>query len=174
MGYRNLRDCVADLARTGQLVRIEAEIDPYLEMAEIHRRVYQARGPALYFANVKGCDFPMVSNLFGTIERTRFLFRDTLAAVRHLVELKIDPSAFWKNPWRYRDVPGTLFHALPRIVSNGPILAHQTNISRLPQLQCWPRDGGAFVTLPLVYTEDASRPGWRHSNLGMYRVQLAC
>jgi 4-hydroxy-3-polyprenylbenzoate decarboxylase len=173
MGYRNLRQCLADLERSGQLVRIEAEIDPYLEMAEIHRRVYQARGPALYFARVKGCEFPMVSNLFGTIERTRFLFRDTLAAVRHLVELKIDPSAFWKDPWRYRDVPRTLFHTLPRFVPDGPILAHQTTVRRLPQLQCWPRDGGAFITLPQVYTEDANRPGWRHSNLGMYRVQLS-
>ena len=115
MGYRNLRDCLADLERTGQLVRIDAEIDPYLEMAEIQRRVYAAGGPALYFASVKGCAFPMVSNLFGTLERTRFLFRDTLAAVRHLVELKIDPAAFWKHPWRYRDVPGTLLHALPQL-----------------------------------------------------------
>ena len=93
MGYRNLRACLADLERTGQLVRIEAEIDPYLEMAEIQRRVYAAGGPALYFARVKGCAFPMVSNLFGTIERTRFLFRDALAAVRHLVELKVDAAA---------------------------------------------------------------------------------
>ena len=62
--------------------------------------VYAAGGSALYFANVKGCAFPMVSNLFGTIERTRFLFRDALTAVRRLVELKIEPSGFWKNPWR--------------------------------------------------------------------------
>jgi 4-hydroxy-3-polyprenylbenzoate decarboxylase len=173
MGYRNLRHCLADLERAGQLVRIEEEIDPYLEMAEVHRRVHEAGGPALYFARVKGCEFPAVSNLFGTIERARFLFRDTLAAVRHLVELKIDPSAFWKNPWRYRDVPRTLFHTLPRFVSGGPVLAHQTTVGQLPQVQCWPRDGGAFVTLPEVYTEDADRPGWRHSNLGMYRVQLS-
>src|SRR4051794_4147128 len=125
MGYRNLRDCVADLERAGQLVRIEQEIDPYLEMAAVHRRVYEAGGPALYFARVRGCDFPMVSNLFGTLERTRFLFRDTLAAVRHLVELKTDPAAFWKDPWRFRDVPGALLHALPRRVKNGPVLAHQ-------------------------------------------------
>src|SRR5437588_12188939 len=105
MGHRNLRECIADLERTGQLVRIEQEIDPHLEAAEIQRRVYQAKGPALYFARVKGCRFPMASNLFGTIERTRFLFRDTLAAVRHLVELKIDPGAFWKKPLRYRAVP---------------------------------------------------------------------
>jgi 4-hydroxy-3-polyprenylbenzoate decarboxylase len=173
MGYRNLRACLADLERTGQLVRIEQEIDPYLEMAEAHRRVHEAGGPALYFARLKGCDFPAVSNLFGTPQRARFLFRDTLATVRRLVELKIDPGAFWKNPWAYRGVPGALLHALPKRVKGGPILAQQTTVGRLPQLQCWPRDGGAFVTLPLVYTEDADRPGWRHSNLGMYRVQLS-
>jgi 4-hydroxy-3-polyprenylbenzoate decarboxylase len=173
MGYRNLRDCIADLERTGQLIRIEQEIDPDLEMAEIHRRVYEAGGPALLFTRVKGCSFPMVSNLFGTPQRIRYLFRDTLQAVRHLVELKIDPRRFWKNPWRYRDVPGALLHALPKQVTNGPILAHQTTIRELPQLRCWPMDGGAFITLPVVYTEDVDRPGWRHSNLGMYRVQLS-
>jgi 4-hydroxy-3-polyprenylbenzoate decarboxylase len=173
MGYRSLRECISDLERTGQLVCIEREIDPYLEAAEAHRRVYQARGPAVFFARVKGCRFPMVSNLFGTIERTRFLFRDTLQAVRHLVELKIDPSSFFCRPWRYRDVPWTLWHLRPKFVRTGPVLAHETTVSQLPQLQCWPRDGGAFITLPQVYTEDADRPGWRHSNLGMYRVQLS-
>jgi 4-hydroxy-3-polyprenylbenzoate decarboxylase len=173
MGYRSLQECLADLERTRQLIRIEQEIDPYLEAAEVQRRVYQARGPALLFARVKGCRFPMASNLFGTIERTRFLFRDTLQAVRHLVELKIDPSSFFRRPWRYRDVPLTLWHLRPKFVRGGPVLAHQTTISELPQLECWPRDGGPFITLPQVYTEDADRPGWRHSNLGMYRVQLA-
>jgi 4-hydroxy-3-polyprenylbenzoate decarboxylase len=173
MGYRTLRACIADLERTGQLVRIEQEIDPDLEMAEIHRRVCAAGGPALYFARVKGCAFPMVGNLFGTPERIRWLFRDTLAAVRRLVELKIDPSAFWKNPWRFRDVPRTLWHVLPRFVRGGPLFAHQTTIAQLPHLRCWPKDGGAFVTLPEVYTEDPDRPGWRHSNLGTYRVQLS-
>jgi 4-hydroxy-3-polyprenylbenzoate decarboxylase len=173
MGYRNLRECVSDLERRGQLVWIEPEIDPHLEMAEVQRRVYAAGGPALYFERVKGCAFPMVSNLFGTPDRTRFLFRDTLAAVRRLVELKIDPAAFWKNPWRYRDVLSVLWHTLPRRVRTGPILARQTTVSQLPQLQCWPHDGGAFITLPQVYTEDVDQPGWRHSNLGMYRVQLS-
>jgi 4-hydroxy-3-polyprenylbenzoate decarboxylase len=173
MGYRSLRACVADLERSRQLVRIEEEIDPDLEMAEVHRRVYAAGGPALYFARVKGCAFPAVSNLFGTPARIRYLFRDTLAAVRRLAELKIDPSAFWKGPWRFRDVPRTLWHMLPRSVRGGPVFAHQTAVSQLPQLRCWPRDGGAFVTLPQVYTEDPDRPGWRHSNLGMYRVQMS-
>jgi 4-hydroxy-3-polyprenylbenzoate decarboxylase len=173
MGYWNLRACLADLDRAGQLVRINQEVDPYLEAAEIQRRVYQAGGPAVFYARVKGCRFPLVSNLFGTIERTRFLFRDTLRAVRHLVELKVDPAAFWKNPLGYRDVPRTLLHMRPRTVTTGPVLAHQTTIDQLPQLVSWPCDGGAFITLPQVFTEDADRPGWRHSNLGMYRVQLS-
>src|SRR5271166_5211890 len=139
MGYPSLRACVEDLERTKQLVRLEEEIDPFLEAAAIQRRVYQARGPALYFARVKGCRFPMVSNLFGTLERTRFLFRDTLDAVRHLVELKVDPQAFWKRPFRYRDVPRTLWHLRPKFVSGGPIVAHQTGIDQLPQLVSWPR-----------------------------------
>src|SRR3712207_5477839 len=148
MGYRNLRQCIDDLERHGQLVRIESEIDPHLEAAEIHRRVYRAGGPAIYFARVKGCRFPMVSNLFGTIERTRFLFRDTLEAVRHLVELKIEPPSLFRRPWRYRDVPRTLWHLRPKRVKGGPVLARQTTIRELPQLQSWPRDGGAFITLP--------------------------
>ena len=127
--YSSLRACVTDLERTGQLVRIEQEIDPHLEAAEIQRRVYQAGGPAVFYARVKGCLFPMVSNLFGTLERTRFLFRDTLDAVRHLVELKIDPSAFWRNPWRYRDVPRSLWFLHPKRVSTGPGQTALTRIS---------------------------------------------
>jgi 4-hydroxy-3-polyprenylbenzoate decarboxylase len=173
MGYASLRQCVADLERTRQLVRIDAEIDPYLEAAEIQRRVYQAGGPALLYTRVKGCRFSMVSNLFGTLDRTRFLFRDMLRAVQHLVALKVDPASFWKAPWRYRDVPRTLWHLRPKFVRSGPVLEQETTVRALPQLVCWPRDGGAFVTLPQVYTEDADRPGWRHSNLGMYRVQLS-
>ena len=173
MGYPSLRACVADLERTGQLVRIDDEIDPHLEAAEIQRRVFLANGPAVYFARVKGCQFPMVSNLFGTLDRTRFLFRDMLDAVRHLVELKIDPANFFKDPWRYRDVPRTLWYLRPKFVRSGPILDATTTIGALPQLVSWPCDGGAFITLPQVYTEDGDRPGWRHSNLGMYRVQLS-
>ena len=61
----------------------------------------------------------------------------------------------------------------PRYVSRGPVFDHEIRVSDLPQIWSWPRDGGPFITLPQVYTEDPARPGWRHSNLGMYRVQLA-
>jgi 4-hydroxy-3-polyprenylbenzoate decarboxylase len=172
MGYPSLQACIADLERTRQLVRIEDEIDAHLEAAEIQRRVYQAGGPALLFTRVKGCRFPMASNLFGTLERTRFLFRDMLDTVRHLVELKIDPANFWRNPWRYRDVPRALWYLRPKFVRSGPIFDATTTIRELPQLVSWPNDAGGFVTLPQVYTEDVEQPGWRHSNLGMYRIQL--
>jgi 4-hydroxy-3-polyprenylbenzoate decarboxylase len=172
MGYSSLQACIADLERTKQLVRIDDEIDARLEAAEIQRRVYQAGGPALLFTRVKGCKFPMASNLFGTLERTRFLFCDMLDTVRHLVELKIDPANFFKNPWRYRDAPRALWYLRPKFVRTGPILDATTTIRELPQLVSWPNDAGGFVTLPQVYTEDVDQPGWRHSNLGMYRIQL--
>ncbi len=105
MAYRNLRECVADLERNRQLVRIDAPIDPHLELAEIQRRLYRAQAPAVLFTRIKGCRFPMLANLFGTLERTRFLFRDSLETVRKLVELKGDPSQLAKRPWRYLSAP---------------------------------------------------------------------
>ncbi len=173
MGYRSLKECVTDLERHKRLVRIDAEIDPHLEAAQIQRRVYAAGGPALLFANVKGCRFPMVSNLFGTIERTRFLFRDSLDAVRHLVELKIDPGELARRPFRYLDLPRTLWSMWIRRARSGPVVECETTVDQLPRLQCWPDDGGTFITLPQVYTEHPDLPGFKNSNLGMYRVQLS-
>ncbi len=173
MGYRNLGECVADLERSGRLVRVEHPIDPHLELAEVQRRLYRARGPAVLFTRPKGTAFPMLANLFGTVERTRFLFRDALAGVRKLVDLKADPGRALRRPWRYCDLPRLLWRLRPKVVQSGPVLAHRTTVSQLPQLKCWPADGGAFVTLPQVYTENPDRPGWAKSNLGMYRVQLS-
>ncbi|MDW7644744.1 MAG: UbiD family decarboxylase [Desulfuromonadales bacterium] len=173
MGYKNLRECVRDLEARGELVRIECEIDPNLEAAAIQRRVYQAGGPALYFARVKGSRFPMVGNLFGTLERTRTIFRDTLDTLARLADLKINPASFLKNPLKYAGVPRGALHLLPKRVKSGPILAGRTSLSQLPQLKSWPDDGGAFITLPQVYSESIRNPGWRQSNLGMYRVQIS-
>jgi 4-hydroxy-3-polyprenylbenzoate decarboxylase len=173
MAYASLRECVDDLSRHGHLVRIEQEVDANLEAAAIHRRVFRAGGPAVYFARVKGCRFPMVSNLFGTMPRARFIFRHTLEAVRRVVELKVDPGAFWKRPFRYARVPFTALSMLPRQVGDGPVMARKARLSELPALKCWPADGGPFITLPQVYTEDPERPGAMASNLGMYRIQLS-
>jgi len=173
MGYRNLQEVVRDLEQTRSLVRISVEIDPHLEAAAIHRRVYAAGGPALLFERVQGCRFPLLSNLFGTSERVHFLFRDTLDAVRQLVELKSDPTAFLKRPWHYRRVPSAAWTMRPKSVRSGSVLQHRIGVAELPQVVSWPNDGGPFVTLPEVYTEDSDAPGLMKSNLGMYRVQLA-
>lgn len=173
MGYLNLAAAVADLERTGQLRRIDAEIDPRLEAGAIQRRAAAAGGPALLFANVKGARFPMLANLFGTLERTRFLFRDTLRSLEALFALKADPMELLRRPWRYAGVPRVLWNTRPRSVATGPVLAGRCALSDLPQVVSWPRDGGAYVTLPQVYTEDPDRPGFSRSNLGMYRVQIS-
>jgi 4-hydroxy-3-polyprenylbenzoate decarboxylase len=173
MGYASLRECVDDLERTGRLVRVESEVDPRLEAAEIQRRVYAAGGPALYFARTKGSRFPMVSNLFGTLERAEWIFRDTLAGVRALVAAKVDPADIVRSPRLAAKLPAAALHLLPRWVSSGPVLAREARVSDLPQLISWPDDGGPFLTLPQVHTEDPDAPGFARSNLGMYRVQLA-
>lgn len=174
MGYATLRECVEDLERHGHLVRIDAEIDPHLELAEIQRRAYAAGAPALYFARVKGTAFPVLGNLFGTLPRARFIFRDALASVQRLIELKADPSRPLRQPLRYLGVPWTAWTMLPkRAWGSAAVLAHQTQIRALPQIVCWPADGGAFVTLPEVYTEHPDAPGHMRSNLGMYRIQLS-
>lgn len=173
MIHRNLADAVADLERHGHLVRVDHPIDPHLEMAEIQRRLYAHGGPAVLFTRPVGTRFPMLANLFGTLDRTRFLFRHTIPTVKKLVTLKADPGGAAKRFWQYWDVPLHALKTLPKLVRTGPVLANRIPLSQLPQLKSWPNDGGAFVTLPLVYTEHPDRPGWQKSNLGMYRVQLS-
>lgn len=173
MGYKSMAACVADLERNGHLIRIKEEVDPNLQMASIHLRVHAAKGPAILFENVKGTKFPAVSNLFGTLERSRFMFRDSLDLVKKMVQLKGDPSIALKNPLNYTGVPFAAINALPiKSKFSKPILKNTTQIDQLPLIKHWPMDGGAYVTLPIVYTEDADKPGVMNSNLGMYRIQL--
>jgi len=164
---------IDDLAAAGHLVSLEDEISPNLEAAEIQRRVYAAGGPAVFFKNVTGCRFPLVSNLFGTLERARYMFRDTYDAVRRAIELKIDPTVAFRQPLRYWSAPLTAWRMQPKRVTRGAVLASEIRVGELPQVRSWPDDGGPFITLPQVYTEDISQPGFGKSNLGMYRVQLA-
>jgi 4-hydroxy-3-polyprenylbenzoate decarboxylase len=173
MGYRSLKHCLGDLERTGQLVRIDRLIDPHLEAAAIQRRVHEAGGPAILFANVRGSPVPLASNLFGTMARVRFLFRDTLQSVQQLVQLKTNLGSALRHPWRYRGAVRSAYAMLPKRVRRGPVLDRETSIGELPQIQSWPEDGGAFITLPQVYSEDVRQPGLQHSNLGMYRVQIS-
>jgi len=173
MGYRNTRECLDALEARGDLVRIEKSVDADLEIGAIQRRVFKANGPALLFGNVRGCRFPMAANLYGTRERMRFIFRDTVEMVERLMKLKLDPMECLRHPWRYLGAPRTAWHTMPRTVSDGPVMANETAISSLPALKSWPMDGGPYVTLPQVYSENPAAPGFAGSNLGMYRVQLS-
>ncbi|WP_199119026.1 UbiD family decarboxylase [Pedobacter sp. ASV28] len=173
MGYKSLAQCVDDLEKHGHLIRIKEEVDPYLEMADIHLSVYEKQGPALLFENVKGSPFKAVSNLFGTIERSKFMFRDSLASVKQLVELRSDPIKALKNPFKYAGTGLAALSALPLKQSLFKQVFQKTTISRLPQIVNWPMDGGPFITMPQVFTEDVDKPGVMNGNLGMYRIQLA-
>jgi 4-hydroxy-3-polyprenylbenzoate decarboxylase len=173
MAYSSLEACLLDLERTGQLLRIKEEVDPYLEMAAIHLRIFEQKGPAILFEKVKGSKFRAASNIFGTLERSEFIFRDTLPAVKQLIDIKINPLAAIQNPIKSLAALPAAFNALPNSYPiTKPVLFEEINISDLPLIHHWPMDGGAFVTLPQVYTEDADKPGIGNSNLGMYRIQL--
>jgi len=174
MAYNSLEACLLDLEANRQLIRIKEEVDPHLEMAAIHLRVHEAGGPALLFQQVKGSKFRAASNIFGTIERSKFIFRDTLSLVQQLIELKNEPIKAIKNPIKNFSAGMAALKALPlKNPISKPVLFQQIQIEDIPQIQHWPMDGGAFVTLPQVYTEDIEQPGILNANLGMYRIQLS-
>ncbi len=173
MAYSSLEACLLDLEQNGQLIRIKEEVDPYLEMASIHLRIHEQKGPAILFEKVKGSKFRAVSNIFGTLERSEFIFRKTLPQVKQLIAMKIDPMAALKNPLKSLAALPAAINALPiKNPLKQPVVYEEIQIEDLPLIQHWPMDGGAFVTLPQVYTEDADKPGIGNANLGMYRIQL--
>jgi UbiD family decarboxylase len=169
----SLRDFIDTLRRENELLTVDTPVDPYLEIAEIHRRVISRGGPALLFTNVKDSSFPVVTNLFGTSRRLELAFgRRPLDFVRDLVNLadRLMPPSL-----------GTVWQARPLITQSLKIGLKNTRhapvleclqkpamLSSLPMLTSWHSDGGPFVTLPLVYTE---HPEGKGHNLGMYRIQ---
>ena len=170
--YTTLEACIIDLERHGHLIRIKEEVDPLLEMAAIHLRVFEAGGPALFFENVKGTRYKAVSNLFGTLERSKFIFRHTWASTENVIALRNDPIKALKRPFSHVNAALAATRALPMRSSRGAAGFEEISITDLPLIQHWPMDGGAFVTLPQVFTEDPDKPGVMNANLGMYRVQL--
>lgn len=173
MSYTSLEECLLDLEKNGHLVRIKEEVDPYLEMAAVHLRIHEAGGPALLFENVKGTGYRAASNIFGSLERSKFIFRDTLASVQKLIELKNDPVKALKQPFKNLNTGLAALKALPlKNPASKAVMAAEIKITDLPLIHHWPKDGGAFVTLPQVYTEDIEQPGIMKANLGMYRIQL--
>lgn len=176
MSFRSTRSVVEDLRANGRLIEVSDEVDPHLELAEIHRRVYRSGGPALIFTNVRGCKFPVATNLFGTLDRAKFMFRHTFKAVQLAVQLKVDPSQAMRHLWSLPALAMTAMSMRPKRVHRTAVQANACQLSDLPHVTCWPDDGGAFVTLPQVLSQSPSLAGKKQSlsdiNLGMYRVQL--
>ncbi len=171
--HRNLRTFIDALRNEGEIIEISTEVDPYLELAEIHRRVIDDQGKALLFTNVKGSTFPVVTNLFGTVRRIEIAFgKRPLDFVKRAVEMVdiVLPPKLGKL-WNYRDMGATALRLGTKKVRNAPVLESrqkEVDLDKLPLLQLWHEDGGHFVTLPLVYTES---PLSGKPNLGMYRIQ---
>jgi UbiD family decarboxylase len=172
--FPDLRSFIDTLRRDGSIVTVEAPVDPYLEAAEIHRRVIAANGPALLFTNVKGSPFRLVTNLFGTARRAELAFGERpLRLIRrlvHLAETLLPPTP--RKLWDARDLGMELLRVGTRRVPYAPVVERVTSdvrLDHLPIITSWPEDGGPFITLPLVYTTHPHRPG---HNLGMYRMQV--
>lgn len=171
--HKNLRSFLDELRKEDQLVEIGAEVDPYLEIAEIHRRVIAEQGKALFFRNVKGSRFPVVTNLFGTSKRIDLAFgkrpKDFVRRLAEAAERLIPPKP--KTLWNYRDLALSALRLGTRAVRSGPVLERRqthVDLEAIPFTQLWPEDGGSFNTLGLVYTES---PKDRKHNLGIYRMQ---
>jgi UbiD family decarboxylase len=171
--HRNLRSLLELLRRENDLVTVEAEVDPCLELAEVHRRVIGRGGPALLFRNVKGSRYPVVTNLFGTERRIGLAFGPKPEAlVRravHVAESLLPPRP--AALWRQRALALEALKLGTRRVRRAPvteIVDRPARLEELPVLTTWQEDGGPFFTLPLVYTE---HPTAGKHNLGMYRMQ---
>ncbi|MGE4603116.1 MAG: UbiD family decarboxylase [Planctomycetota bacterium] len=170
---RNLGGYLEDLRSADDLVEIDVPVDPHLEVAEIHRRVIAAEGPALLFRNPIGSRFPLVTNLFGAQRRVQIGFGDHgqqfLERLVHLAETMMPPTL--AKFWGARDVAKTLLRVGLKTRSHGPVLEVQDprmTLDDLPITTSWSGDGGPFITLPLTYTE---HPRDHRHNLGIYRLQ---
>jgi len=170
---KNLRHFISALRSENEIIDINTPVDPNLEIAEIHRRIAAEGGPALFFHNVKGSRFPVVTNLFGSKKRVELAFpHDPKLWIEKLTSIISDtPPLSLKGLWQNRHTLSPLRHMGTSVKRSNPVLQEsmkEVDLESLPLLKLWPRDGGHFMTLPLVYTEP---PGGGPSNLGIYRLQ---
>lgn len=171
--HSDLRSFLQTLQKENEIIEISAEVDPYLEIAEIHRRVIESDGKALLFTNVKNSRFPVVTNLFGTVKRIELAFGKTpqrfVERAVEMVETIIPPTP--RKLWQYRDIAKSALKLGTKRTRNAPVLESRqptVDLEAIPFLKLWPEDGGHFNTLPLVYTES---PTTGKHNLGIYRMQ---
>jgi 4-hydroxy-3-polyprenylbenzoate decarboxylase len=172
MAYKNLQQCISDLQKKGELRIISEEVSPDLDMASIHLDEFKEGKKTLLFESIKRSKYRSVSNLFGTLDRGKFIFRNSIDVVKDLITLKLNPISALKNPVKSLFTIINGIYSIPKKVSF-PKSFKEIKIEDLPQIKCWKEDGGAFITLPQVYSEDLENPGILNSNLGMYRIQLS-
>ncbi len=172
--HRNLRSFLDSLRRENDLITVEVEVDPYLELAEIHRRVIERAGPALLFTRVKGSRFPVVTNLFGTQKRIELAFgprpEQFVKELVRVAETLIPPKP--AKLWQHRKLGREFLRLGTRTTSRAPITSEidrPASLKELPVITTWHEDGGPFITLPLVYTE---HPVTKQHNMGIYRMQV--
>jgi 4-hydroxy-3-polyprenylbenzoate decarboxylase len=174
MAFSDLRDWLDHLRRHGELVEVTAEVDPSLEIAEITDRVTKAGGPALLFTNVRGSSMPLLINQFGTERRMCMaLGVERLDDLGGLVSdvLEMTPPEGFIGKIRALGKLKSIADSRPKVVGSGPcqeVVLDPPSLDSLPIMTCWPGDGGPYITLPAVITNDP-RTGTR--NVGMYRVQ---
>jgi 4-hydroxy-3-polyprenylbenzoate decarboxylase len=178
--YADLRGFISFLESRGELKRIAAEVDPYLEMTEICDRTLRAQGPALLFENPKGHNTPVLANLFGTPERVAMgMGQDNIGALREVGELlaylrQPDPPRGFREAWEKMPVLRQAMNMSPKQVRNAPCQQHvksgnDVDLYSIPIQTCWPGDAAPLVTWPLVITRG---PNKERQNLGIYRMQL--
>jgi len=177
MAYKDLHEFISLLETRGELVRIKTMVDPELEITEITDRVSKALGPALLFENVKGSDFPVLINAYGTIKRMAMSLQvehldDIGAEITELLQMADNVPTTMLGKVKLLPRLAELSSFFPRMVKSGScqeVVSMQPDLDQFPILKCWPQDAGRFITLPQVYTRNP-RTGKR--NLGMYRLQV--
>ncbi|MCD6255052.1 MAG: menaquinone biosynthesis decarboxylase [Deltaproteobacteria bacterium] len=177
MAYRDLNEFISDLEKKGELLHIKEPVSPYLEITEITDRVCKEHGPALLFENVRGYNIPVLTNAFGSYRRMCLAL-----GVNRLEEIGEEIDHFFQA-----EAPDSLIKKLklipklkrlsnvfPKLVKKAPcqevvLMDREVDLGKFPILHCWPKDGGPFITLPLVFTK---HPITGVRNVGMYRLQV--
>lgn len=180
MAFRDLRDFIELLEREGELKRISAEVDPYLEVTEISDRVLRSGGPALLFENPKGSSIPLLANLFGNTRRIALAMGqedlEGLRDVGHLLAFLKEPTPpkGWKDLWQSLPSYKSVLNVAPNVKKSAPcqqvvIEEDDVDLSMFPIQTCWPEDVAPLLTWPLVITKGPEKD---RQNLGIYRMQL--
>ena len=173
MPYKSLESALLDLEKHGMLLRISEEVSPDLLMPKIAEIATREALPALLFEHVQNSPFRAAANIFGTLERTHFLFRKTLCAAKAAIDFHANPAEIFRRPRNLFSLPQAGISALPKKTFKAPVLEQETQLSELPQIRLHQDDGGTFLTLPQVFSQMPGERNMLKSNLGMYRIQTS-